>query len=94
MRTPDPIIRDDSRAIEASLSFGMTDVAAVSELATILPTTTTSSWHMVIGGDIIWTGGKYLCHRGWVAKFLELVVQADHLGHIIDPFVQNLVNEI
>ena len=47
-RTPDPIIRDDSSAIEASLSFDGPDAVVSSALATTLPTTTTSSWYMVI----------------------------------------------
>jgi len=47
-RTPDPIIRDDSSVIEASLIFEGPDVASISAFATILPTTTTSSWDMVI----------------------------------------------
>ena len=47
-RTPDPIIREDSSVIEVSLSFEGPDVGSISALATILPTTTTSSWNMVI----------------------------------------------
>lgn len=37
--------------------------------------------------------GKYICDRGWIAKFLEVVVQADDFGHIVDPFVKNFINK-
>lgn len=62
-RTPDPIIRDDSSVIEASLSFEGPDVASISALATILPTTTTSSWDMVIKSARSGEGGEVLLWR-------------------------------
>jgi len=38
-----------------------------------------------------WKGWRYLCHRDWIAKFLEVVMYADDLGHVIDPLVQDYV---
>jgi hypothetical protein len=45
---------------------------------------------MVIGGAQS-EGEKYFCRRGWVAKFLEVVVEANNFGHIVNPFVQYFV---
>jgi hypothetical protein len=34
---------------------------------------------------------RYLCHRGRVAELLEVVMEADNFGHIVNLFIQNLV---
>jgi len=47
---------------------------------------------MISGKHDQWKEGKYFCCRGWITKFLEVVMQADNFGHIVNPFVQDFLS--
>lgn len=85
-RTPDPIIREDSRTKDDSLSFAPNPDTSASW--TILPTTVVVSWHGVnyMRSRVRETD---LCGSAWISKLVNMIVSLNEISKFINAIIQS-----